>query len=101
MPVDKVISLVIAAGYLTAAAVSGGGAEVLRTALWVGLALALIWFGDELGEYTGLMRGHAVTSTSPGALVRFFGWVFLLAPLAFILYMLLSGASLEGARSFD
>jgi hypothetical protein len=101
MPVDRLISLVLAAVYLALAAMSGDARSVFAVILWILLALALIWFGDELGEYMGTMKGSLVTAKSPGSLVRFFGWLFLLAPLLYILYLLVTGASLTGARSFE
>ena len=97
MPVDRLISLILAAVYLTLAAATGDVRTTFGVIFWVVLALALIWFGDELGEYMGLMRGSLVTAQSPGWLVRFFGWLFLLAPLAYILFLLFTGASLAGA----
>jgi hypothetical protein len=39
--------------------------------------LGLIWFGDELGDLTGIRAGQ-VTKRSPGFLIRIFGWLFLL-----------------------
>jgi len=101
MPADRLISLVIAAMVCVIAVLSGGGHALFDAVLWVVLALALIWFGDELGEYTGLMRGSLVTAQSPGSLVRFFGWLFLIGPLLYALYLLFSGASSSGAPSFE
>ena len=97
MAVGKLISLALAAIYVTLAAMGGDARTLFAVIFWVVLALALIWFGDELGEYMGLMRGSLVTAQSPGWLVRLFGWLFLLAPLVYILYLLFTGASLTGA----
>lgn len=51
---------------------------------WAGMfaliSLALIWFGDALGGYTGttgFARPH-ITKESPGCLVKLMGWFFLL-----------------------
>ena len=93
MSADRVISLVLAAMICIIAVVAGGGQALVWALLWVALALAMIWFGDELGEYTGLMRGSLVTAQSPGCLVRSFGWLFLVGPLLYVVYLLLSGAS--------
>lgn len=42
--------------------------------------LALIWFGDALGRYMGSMRLQHVTSETPGAFVKVFGWILLVLP---------------------
>jgi hypothetical protein len=99
MRADRLISLAIAAVCCVIGAVAEGGVGLFRALVWVMFALALIWFGDELGEYTGLMRGQAVTATSPGWLVKLFGWLFLLGPLLYMLYLVLSGARSTGHPS--
>lgn len=101
MPVDRLISVVLAAVYLALAAMGGDARTIFGAIFWIVFALALIWFSDELGEYMGLIRGSLVAAQSPGWLVRLFGWLFLLAPLVYILHLLLTGASLTGARSFE
>ena len=96
---DRLISLVIAVTYCVVGAVTAGGYGLFYAVLWGAFALSLIWFGDELGEYTGLMRGHAITATSPGSLVKLFGWLFLLGPLFYVLYLGLWGAGRSGHPS--
>ena len=87
MTLDRLLSLVIAAAYLTAAALTRDARAVLGVLMLIILALGLIWFGEEFGEYAGPM-GHSLMpdSASPGCLVKLFGWAFLLAPAAFMLY---------------
>ena len=84
----KIISLLIALVYLIVAFISGGSETLLQILVFLLLPLGVIWFGDELGGYTGrLIRLHYVVSSSPGYLVRFMGWVLLLLP-AILLSML-------------
>ncbi len=45
------------------------------------MPLACIWFGDEIGEYTGMLPGPGINKTTPGSFVRFGGWLLLLLPL--------------------
>ena len=51
---------------------------------WIGLpgitlfVLALIWFGDELGELTGLTSRGYISQKSPGCFVKLIGWVLLI-----------------------
>ena len=44
------------------------------------LPMACIWFGEEMGALTGVMRGQYVGAESPGWLVALLGWVILLLP---------------------
>jgi hypothetical protein len=48
-------------------------------------AVVLIWFGDVLGNYTGIPNSR-IDNLSPGCLVKFFGWMFLIIPLIFFLF---------------
>lgn len=85
----KIISLIIALGYLVVVMVKVGGLEsFLSWLLLVILPLALIWFSDEMGNYTGPTGGAGLRPdySSPGCLVRFFGWLLLLAPIFYVFY---------------
>ncbi len=42
--------------------------------------LACIWFADEMGDYFGPLPGPAITTRSPGWMVKTGGWVLLLLP---------------------
>src|SRR5438128_221611 len=83
---SKLASLVIAAIYLVAAIVSDWNARsVLSIVVWLGLALALIWFPEELGRAnrpyrTGVAVGR-YDQDSPPAIVAGFGWIFLVGPV--------------------
>jgi len=76
----KIISLIISIIYLVVAYTYRGAEDLLRLLLFLMLPLACIWFGDEMGRWTGTIRLHLVTSESPGCLVRFMGWILLLLP---------------------
>ena len=39
--------------------------------------LALIWFGDEMGSYIGPTSRGSITATTPGWMLRGFGWIIL------------------------
>lgn len=84
-------SLIIAIIYLILALIFGGPALFLVTMALVIVALALIWFGEEIGEYTGgfhrIGRPY-ITKKSPGALVSFFGWLLLALPVILLLLKL-------------
>jgi hypothetical protein len=72
---------VLAVGWLVAAwiafCLAGEMEQGAVLALAMLLPLGLIWFGDELGDLTGIRAGQ-VTKRSPGFLIRIFGWLFLL-----------------------
>jgi hypothetical protein len=64
---------------------------ILLGLVWVLLALACIWFGDEIGAYKGkLPRLHRIDVTSPGCMVRLVGWLFLLIAFAFLVGTILT-----------
>jgi hypothetical protein len=98
---DRKISLAILVGYLVgyvflafaqqqvpfrAGPAAAGGIAITVFLL---LILALIWFGDEMGEYIGPLGRGYINQKSPGWLVKLIGWMFLLAagaPLAISVY---------------
>ncbi|MGB7054891.1 MAG: hypothetical protein WBE28_06190 [bacterium] len=84
----KKTSLIITVTYLILALIFGGRALFLVTMALLIIALALIWFGDEIGDYTGgfhrIGRPY-ITKKSPGALVSLFGWLLLALPIIFFL----------------
>ena len=77
----KIISLIISVIYLVVAYIYGGTEDLLKFLLFLMFPLACIWFGDEMGGWTGTIKLHLVTSQSPGCLVRFMGWILLLLPV--------------------
>ncbi len=90
MQKNKLISLVVVLVWLGAmfflSRGEGAEAEPVNPLTWLVLPLALIWFGDHLGDYIGpAAQGRRITHTSPGWLVKFFGWIFLLALIVFSL----------------
>jgi hypothetical protein len=84
-PVGRTLSLIIAAVYLGVTAISASSPSKLLVGLLVVcgallLPLACIWFGEEMGEYIGILPGPAITSKSPAWMVKVGGWVLLLLP---------------------
>jgi hypothetical protein len=51
--------------------------QVPQALIFLVFPMACIWFGDELGEYTGSWGMEFITQTTPGFLVRFGGWMIL------------------------
>ena len=86
MTKERIVSLAIAMIWLIAAVAAGpldedaasrkGGILPILGAL--AIALALIWYGDELGDYVGSAGRGNITQRTPGFMVKFFGWVMLL-----------------------
>ena len=78
---SKLASLVIAAVWLTAAVLSGADAgAILSLVFWLGLALALIWFPEEMGSINRSRRqryGYHIDNESPPVMLVGFGWFFL------------------------
>ncbi|KPK75769.1 MAG: hypothetical protein AMJ79_09790 [Phycisphaerae bacterium SM23_30] len=49
--------------------------------IWLGLSLACIWWGDELGQGMIGAKFGLVSKASPGCLVQLIGWVLLFLPV--------------------
>lgn len=87
----KKSSLIIAIVYLILALVFGGVELFLITLALLIVALALIWFGEEMGDYIGGFHRIGkpyITKKSPGSLVSLFGWALLLLPIIVMLLKL-------------
>jgi len=78
---SKLLSAIIAIAYVGIAFFAGGSEAAVKCGIFLTLPLACIWFSEEMGSYTGVMRGQQMTSTSPGCVVAFMGWLLLLLPI--------------------
>lgn len=77
---SKLLSLALSAAYLVAALTSKDVEVILSVLGFVLLSLAFIWFGDEIGDYTGWVELRPITARTPGGMIRFVGWILLLLP---------------------
>ncbi|MFC1451825.1 hypothetical protein ACFLSJ_00600 [Verrucomicrobiota bacterium] len=76
------LSGIIALAYLIGAYFTADAETMWKVGLFLILPLACIWFSDAMGGYTGVGLGRgAITSTTPGYLVAFGGWLLLLLPV--------------------
>ena len=85
---NRALSLLVAAG-MVALSQRGGDQEDARMGFGLCLIpiLALIWFGDAIGSFTGSVgRGGNIDRESPGCLVCAFGW-FLLVGLPIVVHV--------------
>ncbi|MBU1909327.1 MAG: hypothetical protein KJ726_04695, partial [Verrucomicrobia bacterium] len=64
MNTGRIASAALALIYLVAAYIGGGGEALLKTVIFLTLPLACIWFSDELGAFTGVMRGQHINATT-------------------------------------
>jgi len=92
--VMRVLSLIIAAGYVLITLLGGLSrsvpaaiGSVLLVSVVLLLPLACIWYGDEVGGYMGMLPGPAINRSTPGVFVKVGGWILLLLPLAAFLLM--------------
>ena len=91
---SRFISLLIAAGYLSFFLFAPGHIStqrrigtVLAVTGYLFISLLCIWFGDEMGNYTGTLPGPAINKATPGCLVKVAGWVLLFLPIIVLLIM--------------
>jgi len=85
--ISRILSGIVAIIYLAIAYGGGGGAGVIKCAMFLILPLACIWFSEEMGSFTGVMGRSYIDTQSPGCLVAFGGWLVLMLPvIAGIIY---------------
>jgi len=76
--IPKLISVVIAGGYAVMLIASKNAELAFRGCFTLLFPLALIWFPEEIGSFTGcFVRGHQVTAETPAVFVSAMGWFFL------------------------
>ena len=82
----KILSFGIALSYAILA-IYWGGVGYWKWCLGLSLPLALIWFPEEIGDLTGYYKTGYVNVQTPGAMVSFLGWFFLVG-VPVLLYLL-------------
>jgi hypothetical protein len=80
---NRILSALVAIGYLFVALLARGGGGVCRMALFLILPMFCIWFSDAMGGYRGMTSQLIFISPSPGIMVRVLGWILLLLPIVF------------------
>jgi len=83
---SRVLSLLLAGAYVVVGAF-GGLETAAKTAMFVVLPLACIWFSDVLADFTGSGFSYMpITRTSPEIFVYYLGWVVLFLPLFVVVW---------------
>jgi len=78
---SRILSLLIAAGYLVLATISMGGEGLFKAGIFLLLPMFGIWFPAQMGAYTGNLGRHPITRTSPALAVSLACWILLLVPV--------------------
>ncbi len=78
----RIISLSISLIYLLLAYIFRGGELTLKMLIYLIFVLACIWFGEELGSYTGFswIGNMYISEESPGSVITCLGWILLILP---------------------
>jgi hypothetical protein len=87
----RFISGVIAILYLIVAYLGGGGKGLLQMTGFLVLPMACIWYSEAMGDFTGNTGRGFVTSTTPGCIVAFGGWLLLFLPVVVGIIMWVEG----------
>lgn len=80
MKLPQTISVIVSSVYFAIALQATGINNIVRMSILPIAALVCIWFGDQLGGYTGFTGRGYITQKTPGSFVRFFGWLLLALP---------------------
>jgi hypothetical protein len=83
---NRILSGLLAVGYIVFAFFAGGAKGALILAMFVILPLACIWFSEAMGGYIGPVWRGSITHSSPGLAVCVAGWLLLLLPVAVALF---------------
>jgi hypothetical protein len=86
LTVGKILSLLIALAYATAA-IHWGGAAYWKWSAGLLLPLSFIWFPEEIGNLTGFFDTGYVNVKTPGVFISLIGWFFLVG-VPVLLYVL-------------
>lgn len=82
--ISRALSLLLALACLVAAYFSRNGETFHLAVTVVVLPLGCIWYGNEIGSFTGMSaNGEEEAGNVVGALITIGGWAVLLAMLAF------------------
>jgi hypothetical protein len=86
----RVLSFMIAVGYVVAMIVEEGWAPAALTLCLVPFfPVALIWFPDEVGAFTNMSGFWSINEETPAIFVSIMGWLLLLGmPFLFYFYFL-------------
>jgi uncharacterized membrane protein YccF (DUF307 family) len=79
--VAKIGAVLVAIGYVLATAISerAVNSSVIGVCVLSLASLALIWFPEEIGSYTGYVgRGGSIDTETPSVLVSLAGWFLLI-----------------------
>jgi hypothetical protein len=79
--ISRILSGIIAAIYLVIAYATGGPASVCECFMFLLGPIALIWYSEEMGDFTGMWGSSYVSESSPGWLIALFGWLILFFPV--------------------
>ena len=84
--IARAISLLMAIFVIGTMCLTDGAEDAMKAGIGLIFIIALIWFGDEMGAYTGPTAHGAITAPTPGCMLRGFGWVIMIG--AFVLSLL-------------
>jgi Zn-finger nucleic acid-binding protein len=89
---SRVLSGTMAIIYLVISGVTGDLAAFVKTAMFLILPIACIWYADAIGGYTGLMSfpRPAITQQTPGFAIALGGWILLLMPIVAVVIFAIS-----------
>lgn len=79
--IKRILSGLVAIIYLIVAYAAAGSGGAIKCGLFLILPMACIWFSEEMGSFTGVMRGQYINAETPGCLVAFGGWLVLMLPV--------------------
>lgn len=83
---NRILSLSLVIFYNVTALFFNGDSILIYLGLYSLVVCTYIWFGDEIGSFTG----GGFSRETPGCFVRAFGWILLLMPiLVFVCYIIL------------
>ncbi|MCS7470907.1 hypothetical protein NZK35_29995 [Stieleria sp. ICT_E10.1] len=85
--ISKIVALSLAVIYTAIAVAMAGPAAIPGMLILLVPPLGLIWFADELSEFTGYVgKGGTIDQSSPEFLIAAFGWLVLFGLPIYLFY---------------
>lgn len=87
LDLNRLISAIIGIIYLITATYLKGGMGFFGILKFLILPLGCIWYGEDLGNYTGSILSQGISRPSSGRIVIFAGWLLLFLPIFQVVYV--------------
>ena len=91
VPIDQIAAAILCGLWLIYALIRYGIAACLYSIVALLIPIVMIWFSEDVATFTGTVSMSTVTRESPPQLIKFLGWVALIAAIGICMHSLANG----------